>query len=219
MSSEIVLQGTRLVLLPQRAAWLPDHSMLLVADAHIGKAVSFRRLGVPVPQGTTSEMLARLERLLAATQARHLVFLGDLLHGRGSFATDTIGTVQAWRDQRTALQLTLVRGNHDNRSGDPPAAWGVEAINGPLRVDGLALQHHPDAREDAYVLAGHVHPCAWVGGRGPGRLRLPAFHFGTQVGVLPAFGGFTGMHAMPVDEQHRVFVIANEEVREVRALR
>lgn len=216
MPAEITLQGTLLVLLPQRAAWLPQHSMLLVADAHIGKAVSFRRLGVPVPQGTTSEMLARLDDLLLFTQARHLVFLGDLLHGRGSFAIETINTVQVWRDRRAALQLTLVRGNHDDRAGDPPAAWGVDAIDGPLRVEGLALQHHPDALDGAYVLAGHVHPCAWVGGRGPGRLRLPAFHFGPQVGVLPAFGGFTGMHAMPVDELDRVFVIAGDEVRALR---
>lgn len=216
MPVEITLQGTRVVLLPQRAAWLPAHAMLLVADAHIGKAVTFRRLGVPVPQGTTTEMLARLDSLLAITEARHLVFLGDLLHGRGSFATETLGTVQAWRDQRSALQLTLVRGNHDNRAGDPPAAWGVEAIDGPLLVDGLALQHHPDACDEGYVLAGHVHPCAWVGGRGPGRLRLPAFHFGPRVGVLPAFGGFTGMHALPIDEQDRVFVVAGDEVRALR---
>ena len=48
----------------------------------------------------------------------------------------------------------------------------------------------------AYVLAGHLHPCVVLGGRAHQRLRLPCFHFGAQVGVLPAFGAFTGMHAL-----------------------
>ena len=54
------LAGQRLDLLPQRAAFLPALRTLLVADAHIGKAVSFRRLGVPVPEATTAGTLARL---------------------------------------------------------------------------------------------------------------------------------------------------------------
>ena len=51
---EIDVAGARLRLLAQRAAYLVDERCLLVADAHIGKAVSFRRLGVPVPSGTTT---------------------------------------------------------------------------------------------------------------------------------------------------------------------
>ena len=46
------------------------------------------------------------------------------------------------------------------------------------------------------MLAGHWHPCASLGGRAHDRLRLPCFWLGAErtVGVLPAFGGFTGMH-------------------------
>ncbi len=59
--SEHQAGGARLVPLPERALWLPDAGLLLVADAHIGKAQSFRRLGVPVPEGTTAGTLARLD--------------------------------------------------------------------------------------------------------------------------------------------------------------
>ena len=55
--SRVEVGGAALHLLPQKAAWWPAERTLLVADAHIGKAVSFRRLGVPVPPGTTSETL------------------------------------------------------------------------------------------------------------------------------------------------------------------
>ena len=46
---EIRVGGEALELLAEKAALLPERGTLLVADAHIGKAVSFRRAGVPVP--------------------------------------------------------------------------------------------------------------------------------------------------------------------------
>ena len=60
--SRVEAGGVTLELLPQKAAWWAAERTLLIADAHIGKAVSFRRLGVPVPPGTTSETLDRLAR-------------------------------------------------------------------------------------------------------------------------------------------------------------
>jgi metallophosphoesterase superfamily enzyme len=69
----------------------------------------------------------------------------------------------------------------------------------------------------AYVLAGHVHPAAVLGGRAQQRLRLPCFHFGPQVGVLPAFGAFTGMHVLPRGPGDRVFVVADDTVRALPA--
>jgi len=210
---EMLAGGVRLHLLPQRAAYLPEHHTLLVADAHIGKAQSFRRLGVPVPGGTTAETLARLTSAVAHTGAQRVVFLGDLLHSALGRNPDTWAAVAAWRALHTRLQLTLVRGNHDGHAGDPPPEWGVDCVNGPLPLGGLHLAHHPDPSADGYVLAGHIHPAAMVGGRGPGRLRLPCFHFGPHVGVLPAFGAFTGMHVMPRGPQDRVYVIADDCVR------
>lgn len=210
---ELQAGGTTLRLLAQRALFLPEHRLLLVADAHIGKAVSFRRLGVPVPGGTTSETLARLDDAIGATAPRRVVFLGDLLHSARSRAASTWAAVAAWRERHAALELTLVRGNHDSRAGDPPPEWRVRCVDGPLRVGGLALTHHPEPLTGAYVLAGHVHPAAVIDGRAHDRLRLPCFHFGQHVGVLPAFGAFTGMHVMPRGPADRVCVIAGDSVR------
>ena len=212
---EIVAGGARLQLLPERAAYLPEHRTLLIADAHIGKAVSFRKLGVPVPAGTTAETLRRLDTLLSVTGATHMVFLGDLLHSVRARAADTVAAVARWRAAHPALQLTLVRGNHDRHAGDPPADWGVACVNEPFALAGLALCHHPDTPADRYVLAGHVHPAATIGGRSRERLRLPCFHFGPTVGVLPAFGEFTGMHTLPHGPLDRVYVSSGEHVRAV----
>jgi len=210
---QVELDGGRVQLLPQRAAFLPDHGMLLVADAHVGKASSFRRWGVPVPEATTHDTLDRLDALVAATGAAQVVFLGDLLHSARGRAAGTLAAFKEWRDGRPGLDLTLVRGNHDDRAGDPPADWDVSCVDEPLRVGGLALCHHPEPVAGAYVLAGHLHPCAWVGGRAHDRLRLPCFHLGAQVGVLPAFGAFTGMHPVRPVPGDRVFVTTGDELR------
>lgn len=202
----------RLQLWPQKAAYDPDRQLLLVADAHLGKAVSFRRLGVPVPEATTLTALSQLDALIAATGARGITFLGDLLHSVRSHAAGTLAQVQAWRERHPALSLTLVRGNHDAHAGDPPAALGVEAVDGPLHIGPWALVHEPQTVQGAYALAGHVHPCAVLRGRGGDRLRLPCFHFGTHCGVLPAFGPFTGMHALAAAAGEQRFAVAGDRV-------
>ncbi|MBX3604226.1 MAG: ligase-associated DNA damage response endonuclease PdeM [Piscinibacter sp.] len=209
------LGGRPLVLLAQKAAWLPASRTLLIADAHIGKAVSFRALGVPVPRGTTSDTLARLAGLVEQMAARRVIFLGDLLHSARAHAPSTLGALARWRSAHASLDLVLVRGNHDDRAGDPPASLQFEVVDEPFAADGFALCHHPHPREGAYVLAGHLHPCVTLGGRARDRLRLPCFHFGARVGVLPAFGSFTGMHPIERVPGDRTFVVADDGVTEL----
>ncbi|MEO7853452.1 MAG: ligase-associated DNA damage response endonuclease PdeM [Rubrivivax sp.] len=209
--------GVRLQLLPQRAAFLPDCATLLVADAHIGKAASFRKLGVPVPAGTTSETLGRLSHCIAQRCASRVIFLGDFLHSAHARAPATLAALARWRAQHAHLELTLVRGNHDDHAGDPPASLDMRCVNEPLLLNGLALCHHPQTVPGAYVLAGHLHPGVVLGARGFERMRLPCFHFGATGGVLPAFGAFTGLHVVRPAAGERTFVVAADTVREVLA--
>ena len=217
-TASVHLGGESLWLLPEKAVWLPASRTLLIADAHIGKAVSFRRLGVPVPRGTTSETLALLSDLVARWSAERIIFLGDLLHSKAAFAPATMSAVAAWRAAHQKLALTLVRGNHDDHAGDPPASLGIEVVDEPLKLGGLALCHHPRPSDAGYALAGHLHPCVSLSGRAGDSLRLPCFWFGERVGVLPAFGAFTGMHAIRAARGERVFAVAGDQVREVPRL-
>ena len=217
---EIQAGGERLTLLPEKAIWWARESVLLVADVHIGKAVSFRRLGVPVPRGTTSETFERLSALIERLGAKRVIFLGDFLHSANSHAPATLAAAARWRERHASSELTLVRGNHDKRAGDPPALWRIDVVDEPLHLGGLALCHHPQpprgadsgAHSGAYQLAGHLHPCISVG-KGIDRLRLPCFHFAAAGAVLPAFGGFTGMHPIAQREDDLgVFLVAGERV-------
>ena len=207
--------GQPLMLLPEKAIFLPDSDTLLVADAHIGKAVSFRQLGVPVPAGTTDETLSVLSTLIRRMEARRIIFLGDFLHSVRSLAPATFAAVTRWRELHGAIELTLVRGNHDDRAGDPPAVLDIQCVDEPLMHRGLALAHHPRPMAGAFVLAGHLHPCVSIGGRAHDWHRLPCFWFNERVGVLPAFGAFTGMQAIRVKRGERVFAAADDRVFEL----
>ena len=217
----IRLAGEDAVLHPTGTILLSASRTLLVADAHFGKAVSFRKLVVPVPRGTTGETTAKLDLAIDDTRAEHVVFLGDFLHSVRSHAAGTLRVLHEWRARRPDLRLTLVRGNHDDRAGDPPASLGFEVVDEPLRLGPFALCHHPRAVRDAYVLAGHWHPCISVAGRAFERLRLPCFWLGDDsgelpeqaVGILPAFGSFTGMHRIDPRAGDRIFPVADDVVR------
>lgn len=213
----VALADAQLALLPSGAAFLPQQDSLLVADAHFGKSHSFRSLGVPVPEGVTAQVLSSLDADLARTGARRIVFLGDFLHSARGRTASVLQALARWRDGHPHLSLVLVRGNHDERAGDPPAELGIEVVDEPLRMAPFALCHHPRPLPGAYVLAGHWHPCVRLQGRAHQRLRLPCFWFGREVGVLPAFGGFTGMHPIERRAGDRVFAIADDLVREIPA--
>lgn len=213
--AEVEVAGEPLILLPQRAAVWEREATLLVADAHWGKAASFRALGVPVPGGTTGEGLARLDAALARHAVRRIVFLGDYLHARHGRSASTLAALADWGRRHPRVEQLLVRGNHDRHAGDPPDEVGVRCVDPPVLQAPFALAHHPERGPAGYLLAGHLHPAVALTGRGRQRERLPCFWFGRDVGVLPAFGDFTGTAEVRPAAGDRVFVLVDGEVVEV----
>lgn len=212
--ARVAVREEELLLLPERALFWPRAETLVVADAHFGKAASFRASAVPVPRGTTTGTLARLDGLLDRTGARRILFLGDFLHAKDGRAPDMLGALADWRKRRHAVEMTLVRGNHDRRAGDPPREVAVECVDAPFLEPPFALAHHPRPVPGSYVLAGHLHPAVVLTGPARQRERLVCFWFGVDFGVLPAFGDFTGVAEVSPTAEDRVFVIADECVVE-----
>jgi DNA ligase-associated metallophosphoesterase len=212
----VTVAGATLRLLPQRAIWLEHEDALVIADPHFGKAASYRASGQPVPRGTTLETLARLDHLLSMWPARRLIVLGDFLHSRAGRASATLAAMMRWRHRHPALACLLVRGNHDDRAGDPPPDLNVEVVDEPCRLGALDFRHHPPAADqvdpERYALAGHLHPSIVLRGRAHERLRLPCFHFTATHAVLPAFGAFTGTWAVRPQAGDRVYVVAGDRV-------
>ncbi|MFQ6346915.1 ligase-associated DNA damage response endonuclease PdeM [Pseudomonas sp. R11F] len=216
MVCSITLEKQELWLLADKAIYWPARRCLLIADAHFGKASAYRSLGQPVPQGTTQENLKKLDQLLAAFACEQVIFLGDFLHGPGSHASSTLGVLRAWRERHRELSLTLIRGNHDKRAGDPPADLRIEVVGEPLLMGPFALQHEPDAHASHHVLAGHVHPVYRLRGKGRQSLRLACFQIGRRISLLPAFGAFTGGYPVSPSDDEQIFVVADQGVWPVR---
>ncbi len=210
--------GTTLWLLPQRAVWWPAARTAFVADVHFGKAATFRRAGQPVPHGTTADNLARLDAVLDATGARHLVFLGDFLHARSGAADALWSQLLPWRERHPGICMTLVRGNHDLHAGDPPPELSIDLVDEPWQpVEGAEAVacHHPQAVEGRTVLAGHLHPTVTLYGLARDAARLPCFAFAPGLLVLPAFGAFTGTSSQSITQQARRFAVVGDRVMAV----
>lgn len=193
---QLTCSGEELWLLPERALWWPARRALFIADLHLGKAATYRALGQPVPAGTTRANIERLSALLRLHHPEELVFLGDFLHAPQAHTPSVMDALQRWRDAFDTLRCTLVRGNHDERAGDPPPWLNIDVVDEPWLIGPFAACHHPQSHPTHQVIAGHIHPVVHLSGKGRDHLRLPCFAVSDKRIVLPAFGEFTGGWAM-----------------------
>jgi len=201
-----------LELLPEHAVWWPASHTLFIADLHLGKAASYRKLGQPVPAGSTQDNLQRLSWLVARFAPRHMIFLGDFLHAASSRTPTLLEALRRWREQHPALRITLVRGNHDSRAGDPPRELDIEVVDEPWLVGPFAACHHPQTHATHLVLAGHSHPVVSLQGAARDRLRLPCFVKDERQVTLPAFGAFTGGHPVEMNPRRRIYAVGGGRV-------
>jgi uncharacterized protein len=209
---QIELEGETLSLFSERAAFWHAQNALLIADPHWGKAATFRAGGIPVPSGTTTDAIRRLDSLVTRTRALRIFFLGDLLHAETGRSKTMFASLSQWRSANESIDVILVRGNHDKRAGDPPGELRFSCVDAPYVIGPFVLAHYPLPSEEGYVLGGHVHPGVRIYGAGRQRERLPCFAFGSRVGILPAFGDFTGLGDVEPVEGARIFAIAGDEI-------
>jgi DNA ligase-associated metallophosphoesterase len=207
----VTLAGERVVLSARRALYWPRERTLFVADVHLGKAASFRAGGVPVPRGSTAADLRRLSALVTEYGATRLVMLGDFIHAAAGRVPALDNAFRAWRQTQPGLSLLLVRGNHDERAGDPPPAWNVDVVPAPHLAAPFLLCHEPNEPPTGYALCGHVHPGVRVAADGDSA-RLPCFVLGRRRALLPAFGRLTGLALTRAAPGETLVAIAGERL-------
>ena len=208
----IELGQQRLQLLPERAVWWERESTLLIADTHFGKEATFRFASIPVPD-QTQDSLSRLTTLIERLEPSRLIVLGDLLHARRGRCETVFEEIETWRSSHDTLEIVLVRGNHDDAAGDPPATWKIDCVDEPWTLGTLALRHIPLAEPtEVAALAGHLHPVVRLSGRGRDSLRLPCFLLRSNQLILPAFSPFVDGKTLALQNHDQVFAVANDQV-------
>jgi uncharacterized protein len=179
------LAGTAVTALAEGALWLSSARALIVSDLHLEKGSSFARRGQMLPPYDTRATLGRLVALVDRLAPDVIVSLGDSFHdpfAAGRLSDEDAATV---RSLTAGADFVWIEGNHDPR---PPVGLGGRAAE-TLLVAGLTLRHDPTGAEAE--IAGHLHPCAAISGRGR-RVRARCFATDGVRLVMPAFGAFTG---------------------------
>lgn len=196
---------------PLKAIFWREQNILLIADLHLGKARHFRKEGFPVPQEVGDQNYEMLIHLLLHYRPMRVIFLGDLFHSDYNAEWSEVSDLV---QQFTSVQFDLVQGNHDILTDHAYAKAGIRLFKEALLIEQILLTHEPleAVPSEVYNLAGHIHPCVWLRGRGRQRMRLPCYYFGAQQGLLPAFGAFTGMAEIKVCKGDQVFVLTEDTV-------
>ena len=193
-----------------RSLFWEEEKALIVSDLHFGKTGHFRKWGIGVPQNIYKEDLQRLVSLLHYFKPQKLIVVGDFFH---SSANTELDWFRRWRESFSALQIILVRGNHDIL----PESWytetAIEVVQPTLQVASFLFSHDQClAVESVYSFCGHIHPGILVNGLGKQSLRFPCFYFGERQCILPAFSKFTGAVAMDKRAAKAVFAIVENEL-------
>lgn len=215
------LSGKRQMrLLPEKAIWWPEESMLLVSDLHLAKAEHFRSKGLAVPPTVDLQTLGQLTRLLRQHRPKTLLLLGDLFHSSPNRAwTD----FEQWLEEERMAGLQeaiLVRGNHDRAHDSKYGSMGLTVVES-WESDGVVLTHEPGdeiPKGTAVHICGHIHPAVRMRGAGRQSLCVPCFvqsSTGCEAGVrltMPAFGAFTGTHIVQPKRGLEVYVVTDAGV-------
>ena len=204
--SSLNWNGQTLVFLPDKALWVEEQQLLLIADVHLGKADHLQAHGIAIPSDGERANLQRIKQLSQRWQPAELIVLGDLVHHPKAISSELEQRVVALLDSLNC-PVTWVEGNHDRRSrlgrlqGQPSQSR-----------QGLWLSHEPEEPPEGQLnICGHLHPVSILR-QASDQMRLPCFSLLRSIPrlVLPAFGCLTG--GFPADRSSEQWVVADETV-------
>ncbi len=211
-----ILHYQTLWLSSDRVIFWEEACALILADLHFGKTGHFRKAGIGIPQTVYKEDLQRLFALIQFYKPKKLIVVGDMFHSTSNIEHELFAK---WRNDLPALEIDLVKGNHDILQEEWYNKAAIKVHYHQLIIDDFAFIH--DAADidvnnsGKYHFCGHVHPGVRIGSIAKQSLHFPCFHFKTDGCTLPAFSKFTGMINVKRNAKDKIFAIAEGRVFEV----
>ncbi|HJU45906.1 MAG TPA: metallophosphoesterase, partial [Chitinophagaceae bacterium] len=134
-----IIHNNTFWLSPERVIFWEEEQALITSDLHFGKTGHFRKAGIAVPQHVYKEDLQRLFHQVQYFQPSQLIVVGDLFHSNANKEHDLF---RKWRKDHAALQIHLIKGNHDILADN----WYEEtaiATSKELNIHSFSFVHDP----------------------------------------------------------------------------
>lgn len=203
-------RGLKLELLPEKAVWIKEWEVLLIADLHFGKASHFRKSGIPISEKVHEQDYQVLSSLFSKYSPKKVYFLGDLFH---SCWNDEWQKLLGFLGLFPTISFHLVVGNHDILPSEEYKNSCLTVHTHPIPLGDLLLSHEPIFPPTGFLtICGHIHPGILLKGKAKQRVLIPCFYFSENVLVLPSFGNFTGLFLIDGKKSEFVWGIVDERV-------
>ena len=197
---------------PQRCIFWEEEKTLILSDLHFGKTGHFRKAGIAVPANVYTEDLQRLVEQVQYFQPAQIIIVGDLFHSK---ANKELELFSKWRNNFSAIDIHLVKGNHDILKNKDYKKMNMEVHESSLSLGPFSFCHDCDDLDEnaeTYAFSGHIHPGIRISGKARQALQFPCYYFTKNYCVMPAFSRFTGIALISPKKNEKVFAIAGEQV-------
>jgi DNA ligase-associated metallophosphoesterase len=211
---QITLNNNQFHLLPQRAIFWQRQSALILSDLHFGKATHFRKGGIPIPEALFTDDLKTLNKLVIIYKPQSLIIVGDMFHSHHNQEIEQFGQ---WRHAHPALNVNLVKGNHDILAEKKYRELNIEVKDVYEQCDFVFSHHELKCKEPQFCFNGHIHPGVKLEGFAKQSLKLPCFHFTKTCCTLPAFSKFTGLSIITPENDDRIYAIEGNEILQIHS--
>ena len=170
---------------PNSALYWKRLNIIIVADLHLGKSISFAKQKQFLPPYDTKETLAKLFRCINEFEPSKLIIVGDLLHDMFSVNSFQEKDHQNFNKYTKNTEFIWVKGNHDY---DIEINGFTKVLN--YKVEEIIFNHIP-IKSSNFQICGHYHPKAKILHRGKSIYKSSFVH-NDKLLILPSFGALTG---------------------------
>ncbi len=127
-----------------------------------------------------------------------------------------------WRNDLPALQIQLIKGNHDILAKKFYKAGNIQMTKQKLSLNNFCFTHdindtcQEENNNTNFTISGHVHPGIVLNGVAKQALYFPCFYFTKEYAILPAFSRFTGLYKIKPKQGDKVFALVENTVVKIK---